>query len=154
MFSNSFIPAAVRQWNMLSPSVRNSEDLETYQRKLDKDKPKVNDLYYVGKRKANILHSKIRISCSQLNQDMHKIGILNSPACACGASVESSFHFFFECCRYTTERNTLHMLIIPKAPFTLNTLLHGNSECTKAENISIFEATQTFIVNTGRFNYS
>ena len=150
-YNNSFIPATIRLWNLLPSNVRNSDDVDTFKRKLDKEKPKVNDLFYIGNRKANILHAKIRMGCSQLNHDMHKIGIVNSPACACGAQVENSYHYFFECGKYMAERDILHLQILSLAPFTLQTLLFGHPKCTKSENRSIFEITQTYILTTGRF---
>ena len=151
-YNNSFFPATIRQWNLLPSSVRNSEDIDTFKRKLDKGKPKTNDLFYIGNRKANILHAKIRMGCSQLNHDMHKIGIVTSPACSCGAEIENSFHYFFECIKYTTERNLLHQNIIVLAPFTLQTLMFGNPKCSKAVNKIIFDSTHTYILNSGRFN--
>ena len=152
IFNNSFFPTTIRQWNLLPPTVRHSEDIETFKRKLDKDKVKVNELFYIGSRKTNILHAKLRMGCSQLNQDMHRIGIANSPACACGAQIENAFHYFFECGKYIAERDILHFKIISMAPFTLHTLLFGNPKCTKAENRIIFESTQMFILTTSRFN--
>ena len=151
-YNNSFFPATIRQWNLLPSSVRNSEDIDTFRRKLDKGRPKTNELFYIGNRKANILHAKIRMGCSQLNHDMHKIGIVTSPACSCGAEIENSFHYFFECTKYTTERNLLHQNIIVLAPFTLQTLMFGNPKCSKAVNQIIFDSTHTYILNSGRFN--
>ena len=151
IYHNSFIPATIRQWNLLPSSVRNSDDIDSFKGKLDKGKPKTNELFYIGNRKANILHAKLRMGCSQLNNDMHKIGIVSSPACACGAQVETSFHYFFECGKYVTERDILHQKIISIAPFTLQTLMFGSKRCSKAENRIIFESTQTYILNTNRF---
>ena len=151
LYGNSFIPSTVRHWNMLPRAVRNSEDLETFQRKLDKEKPKTNDLFYIGNRRVNTLHAKIRMGCSQLNHDMNKIGILDSPACTCGAPDETPYHYFFECQNHVLHRNSLQMITMPLAPFTLNTLLYGSKSCSKANNKTIFEATQNFILQTGRF---
>ena len=56
LYSNSFIPAAIREWNKLPLPFRNSEDVDSPQRKLNKDRPKSNELYYFGNRKVNIIH--------------------------------------------------------------------------------------------------
>ena len=37
-YNNSFIPATIRQWNLLPSSVRNSDDIESFKRNLDKAK--------------------------------------------------------------------------------------------------------------------
>ena len=71
LYSNSFIPAAIREWNKLPLSFRNSEDVVSFQSKLNKDRPKINELYYLGNRKVNVIHSRIRMGCSQLNQDIY-----------------------------------------------------------------------------------
>ena len=151
LYGNSFIPSTIRHWNRLPSAIRNSEDVDTFQRKLDRDKPKSNDLFYIGNRRLNILHARFRMGCSQLNYNMHKMGILSSPACSCGAPVETSYHYFFECPNYVIHRNYLQLKVIPLAPFTLNTLLYGSNSCPKANNKIIFEATQNFISQSGRF---
>ena len=154
LYSNSFIPAAIREWNKLPLSFRNSEDVVSFQSKLNKDRPKINELYYLGNRKVNVIHSRIRMGCSQLNQDMYKIGVMSSPTCACGISSENAYHYFFECSRFTRERNILQMsiLCLPGATFTLNTLLHGGTKCSKGNNKIIFEAVHSYIVSTARFS--
>ena len=83
---------------------------------------------------------------------MCKIGVSSSPACACGTIPENSYHYFFDCHRYTNERNTLQLsiLCIPRAIFTIDIILNGSSKCSKAENKVIFEAVHTHI-STGRF---
>ena len=109
IYHNSFIPARIRQWNfLLSPSVRNYDDMDSFKSKLDKGKAKTNELFYIGNKKANILHAKLRMGSSQMPPDMHKIGIVRLPACACGAQVENSFHYFFECCKYESFYRTMY----------------------------------------------
>ena len=148
---NSFLPSTIHEWNKLPPVTRNSVDLESFRRNINKKKPKPNELFYIGNRKANILHARIRMGCSQLNHDLHRIGVKRSPECSCGSPDETSYHYFFECSNYIIQRNCLQSQIIPLAPFTLNTLLFGNRNCSKAKNKIIFEATQNFILQSDRF---
>ena len=151
IFKNSFLPSTIRQWNTLTLATRNSEDVESFRRKLNKNVTKPNELFYIGNRTASILHARIRMGCSGLNQDLHKIGIKESPQCSCGSAKETAYHYFFECPNYIIQRDILQSKIIPLAPFTLNTLLFGNKSCSKANNKYIFEKTQTFITQSGRF---
>ena len=88
---------------------------------------------------------------SQLNEHLFKIGVTDSPACSCGAASESVWHFFLTCPRYTIARDVLHTTINALAPFCLNTLLFGNSECDLNQNIIIFLAAQEFIEKSKRF---
>ena len=92
------------------------------------------------------------MSCSLLNHDMHTIGILSSPACACGAQVENAYNYFVECSKYIAERDVLQIQMIRKAPFTLNTQFDGSQNYTKADKRYMFSATKEYILSTSKFN--
>jgi hypothetical protein len=47
---------------------------------------------------------------SFLNHDLHKVHILSSPACSCGAPQEDANHFFFVC--YETKNLIKNKAII------------------------------------------
>ena len=42
---------------------------------------------------------------SSLKADLYGVNIIPSPACSCGAPIENSDHYFFECLLYTNQRN-------------------------------------------------
>ena len=99
--------------------------MDEFRRELNRTKAKRNELYYFGERKYAIIHSRMRMGCSQLNSDLYKIGVVESPSCSCGANRETVHHFFFECDKYVILRNELQCKIIRFGNFNLKTVLFG-----------------------------
>ena len=69
-YYNSFLPSTLRQWNNLSIETRQLNSLKSFKWFLKKDKSSVPKYYYFGKRKAQILHTRLRTGCSSLNLDL------------------------------------------------------------------------------------
>jgi hypothetical protein len=59
--------------------------------------------YYTGSRLGQILHSRLRMQCSSLNQHLYRKNIVDSPNCICG-STQSTTHYLFHYLRYTAQR--------------------------------------------------
>ena len=150
-FHKSFYPSCIRLWNALDVETRSSPSIEAFRAKLNKNVAKQNKLFYLGKRQLNILHAQLRLNCSPLKSHLHKIGAINDATCACNKASEDVYHFFFSCELYKTQRDRLQMEILPVAPFTLNTILHGSTDCSESVNKSIFIAVQNYIAETKRF---
>ena len=91
------------------------------------------------------------MGCSELNDDLYRIGVVNSPACSCGARRENQFHFFMTCPKYVNIRQQLHSEIIKVARFSIGTVLYGDKELSVKTNIDIAELVHNFITNSGRF---
>ena len=93
------------------------------------------------------------MSCSPLNSDQYKIGIVDSPSCSCGANLENVYHFFFECSNYVLLWNELQSKIIPFGSFNRKTLLllvEGKGS-TISHKEKIFEAAHRYIKSSVRF---
>ena len=154
LFDKSFFPSTIRLWNQLPVEIRNSESINKF--KLSIVQPviraiKFDELYNFGNRFLAIQHTRLRLDASQLNSHLFKIGIKNTPKCSCGAPYEDSWHYFFHCPNYTIPRSNLHTVISQYAPFTLQTVLYGSSNCSLTENIEIFSAVHNYISVTERF---
>ena len=63
---NSFLPLTVRAWNNVQDEVKQSESVNTLKSSLNKDKTPVPKHFYVGSRKVQILHTRLRTNCSSL----------------------------------------------------------------------------------------
>ena len=94
----------------------------------------------------------MRMGCSQLNSDLCRMGLVQSPLCSCGVSTEDSFHFFFQCNKYTVLRNEFQAKVISLGAFNLKTVLFGISPNDMSKNQDIFEAVHKYIKFTGRFD--
>ena len=154
MFSNSFFPSTIRIWNQIPLHVRRAEHISFFEKYLNEKYklPEKYKFYSFGNRHTSILHSRLRMGCSQLNLHLHKVGLRESGNCDCGDGSEDTLHYFFLCRKFNSIRIDLHESVIRLAPFTLKTILMGSDECSKSENEKIFRAVFTFIEKSGRFN--
>ena len=154
IFDKSFFPSATRLWNLLPFDIRNSPTLSQFKSNLISKScilVKHPSLLNLGKRYYAILHARLRMGRSQLNEHLYKIGIKDSPLCSCGQGVEDVWHFFFSCPLFVIDRNHLHTIIINLAPFNIHTVLYGSEHCNLESNKLIFLAVQNFIEKSGRF---
>ena len=64
-----------------------------------------------GSKLGNILHTRIRVGRSSLNQHKFTIGLSDSPECLCHCKSESPEHFFLDCFLYSLEHQIMFSLI-------------------------------------------
>ena len=69
-YNNSFLPSVLRDWNTLPAETKQSNTLSSFKYFLKKDYKPVPKYYYYGKRKTQILHTRLRTGCSSLNLDL------------------------------------------------------------------------------------
>ena len=104
-YYNSFLPTALRDWNVLSPDTRNAPTLNSIKHTLRNNQilvPKYFGTLHVS-RTAQFLLNCIRIECSSLNSHLFKKNLIDNQFCSCGI-IETTSHFFFSCPRYTAHR--------------------------------------------------
>ena len=110
LYYNSFLPSTVRAWNNVHEEAKHSDSINTFKGFLNKDKSHIPKHFYVGNRKAQILHTRLRTNCSSLNLDLFVKNISDSPLCQCG-SVENAQHYFFHCRKYQVQRTELMNIV-------------------------------------------
>ena len=144
LYYNSFLPSTLRQWNNLSIETRQLNPLNSFKCFLKEDKRTVPKYYFYGIRKAQILHTRLRMGCSSLNLDLFMKNIMNSTMCQCG-SIENTQHLFFHYNFYQRQRTILlNSVAIYHTP-TLNLLLNGDPSLSKAINEDIFKHVHEYI---------
>lgn len=148
-YANSFLPLTIRQWNTLSPELRNSQSLGEFKRKLTVKRQIPSDRFNVGNRKNQINHARLRLGCSLLNFELHRRNLVPSPLCACGHN-ETVSHFLLQCPLYHDLRQ-IYFADLPCAPI-LNNLLFGNDHLSSSENSDLFLKVQGYIAATKRFD--
>lgn len=112
-------------------------------------KSRVPKWYYVGSRKGQILHCKLRLKCSSLKLHLFQKNLVDNPLCQCG-QVESIDHFLLRCRLFSDLRQaTIHSL-----QYNLNTdlLLYGDNTLSFEQNCQIFSQVQTFLLRSKRFS--
>ena len=96
LYYNSFLQSTVRAWKNVNDEMKQSDSLNTFKGFLSKDKLLVPKHFYLGHRKVQVLHTRLRTNCSSLNLDLFARNMSDFPLCQCG-SVENAQHFIFHC---------------------------------------------------------
>ena len=99
LYSNSFLPSAVRNWNELPHEAKQIESINSFKHFLARERKRAPVYHYTGKSLCQILHTRLRTNCSSLNYYLFSKHITDSPLCRCG-TVEDANHYFFECRMY------------------------------------------------------
>ena len=64
LYYNSFLPSTVRAWNNVHDEAKQSDSLNTFKYCLNKNKTRIPKHFYVGSRKAQVLHTRLRTRSS------------------------------------------------------------------------------------------
>ena len=101
--------------------------------------------FHAGKRKGQILHTRIRMERSSLNSHLYGKNIINSLSRICGGFV-SAYNFFFICPIYRHTKKTYLSEVLQ----THNTheLLYCKEATTDLENEALFLKVQDFIIHS------
>ena len=160
-YQDSFFISTTDMWNDLSPELQNATSLYSFKNTLKATIPSASKYFSYGVRKFNIIICQLRNSKSQLQYDLHRDRLAESPVCSnCNSGVsETVQHYFFECDKYEFERlGLINSLLkrpnIYKSINELNTqnLLTGIPEISRAENEILIDIIIEFIRNTCRFD--
>jgi hypothetical protein len=103
LYYNSFIPSSVRLWSLQPDTIRLSPFIQALKYSLKSNTSSEPLYYYADSRLVQILHSRLRMQCSSLNQHLYRKNVVGSPNCICGLA-ESTTHYLFPCPRYTVQR--------------------------------------------------
>ena len=151
-YYNSFLPAAIRDWNDLPCADRIVDTVDDFKRQLSQGRVIVPKYFYAGNRSMQILQTRLRTGCSSLNYDLYSKNIIESPLCNCRCGeIENADHFFFRCHLYQNHRQVLMDTLSQHGNITLNIILNGDFNLPNEANIAIFEAVQRYIQRTKRF---
>ena len=148
-FKKSFVPDTIHIWNSVSLDNRRETSVNKF-------KTLLSGFCQTGISKPPFYHSfgkrKLR-HCCILNHDLHKLNIIVSDKCSCGA-VEDAFHFFFNCKNYTNARNKFLLQLLQQDHFrVINThlLLWSDESLSNDINNYLFYTVLTFFQESGRF---
>ena len=109
----SFIPSAIRTWNLTDNEIKTAQSLASFKSKLKASKgyPFIR-LNLYGNSYGHICLSRIKLGLSGLNSHRHKFRFIPNNLCpTCGMRNENPVHYFFDCPTYTAQRvQMLHLL--------------------------------------------
>ena len=131
----------MREWNNLSEEAKQIGSLISFKTFLNRDRKKVPKYYVTGKRKLQILHTRLRTNCSSLNSDLFLKNMTKSPVCTCGI-IENAYHFFFICNRYDIPRDDMFHSLSDIPNLNLRRLLYGDETLPFQTNARFFLEVQ------------
>ena len=151
LYSNYFLPSTVRSWNKQPAEIQALPTLPSFKNYFKNKSIKKPQYYYEGTRIGQILHSRLRMNCSNLNQQLFKKHLVQSPNCPCG-EIESNDHYLLKCQRYTIFRERYIFNLRLPIRISANVLLFGSERLSFEQNKAIFKSVQNFIVASNRFS--
>ncbi len=149
-YKHSFFHSSIREWNSLSPSVRDlNQSVQAFKNSLNRNRKKPPDHYLqiVVDRATQIIHANMRTQSSNLNYHLFERYLKDDSACNCGAPVEDAIHFFKQCPLYRDLRNEIFGIHVP----SLNEILCGSLNDNTEKNIQLFTKVQQYIKRSERF---
>ena len=150
LYRNSFFPSTTVLWNNLPDNIKNIASLSHFKRCLSTNDNQVPPYYYIGCRKAQAIHCRLRLNMSDLHNDMFNRFISEDRSCECGYEEETAYHYLLNCPKYDVARaNTINVL--PPLATNINTLLFGDQQLSLPFNSYIFLTVQEFITISERF---
>ena len=70
LYYNSFLPSSIRLWNDLTSDIRNNTPINSFRTYLNRNTLPANPVFFYGDRKSQILHIRLRLKCSSLNNHL------------------------------------------------------------------------------------
>jgi len=153
LYKSSFFPSTTKLWNELPDNIKSNTSLSALKQHLSRNDLIAPNYYtFCVSRIEQIIHCKLRLGISDLNNDLVKRHLSADNICPCGNSPETAYHFLLECQRYNNVRAAT-LLKLPQRLLNIDTLLKGNlNNSTINENEILFKIVQAYIAKTNRFN--
>ena len=151
IYNKSFFPSTSTLWNSLPLFIQQTQSIGQLKHYLFSADTPVPRHYYLGNRKEQIIHCRLRLGMSDLKHDMYNRHIVNDPSCTCSFPQETAEHFLLHCPIYTTQR-TDTIFTLPQEQISTRNLLYGIASLSFQSNALIFETVHKYIMLTTRFD--
>ena len=80
LYSNSFLPSAIRDWNELPEEIRSAPSLLAFKHKSNRNIRMPQKFDFTGKRLGQIYHARLRTNCRSLNLLLFSKNLTDSPS--------------------------------------------------------------------------
>ena len=135
----------MQDWKNLPLQVRQSESFSIFKNHLFADVSPWPDYFNAGSRVGQVLHTRLCLECSALNNDLYRRNLVASPLCERG-EVENATHYIFQCPRFSQHRQQLLSDLVTNC--TLRNLLFGSNNITDQENEDVLKkSTNVYLRN-------
>ena len=164
-FKACFYPDSLSEWNKLSPEIRESPSVSTFEKKLCfQIRPPANSVYGIHNPKGVAYLTQLRVGLSKLNFHKFKYNIKDTvnPMCQVNDGIEDTEHFLLLCNSFSEHRRNLlsglnDVLEAYKHSNTsdinmLQLFLYVSKHLPLEANKLILNLTITYISETKRFD--
>jgi len=166
-FRTSFIPSAMRQWNVMDNAVKTSTSVGTFKHNLQSHPYQPLDTYGIHNCAYGLSaleHSRIRMGLSGLKGQRAAYNLIEDGSCDhCGWPDESAVHYLLLCPHHAASRTpllrgvegilrSLGVEMDGDRQLTTSLLLHGSQHLSHEDNNKVTNLVQTFIKQSKRFN--
>jgi hypothetical protein len=155
LYASYFLSSTLKLWNSLPPEIKDSPSLSILKSRLTSrvHHDIVPKYYYYGPRLTQILHARLRMRSSSLNEHLYIKNIIDNPNCLCG-EIESTYHYLFKCPKYTRQRNILFRKLFQLLNIrpSESLLLFGSPDLDIDSNIIVFTTVHQYISQSKRFS--
>ena len=112
IFSKSFFPKTIHEWNNLSDEIKRSNSVNAFKTKLKSiyGPSDANKLFAYGHGYSTINHCRMRLGLSHLRSQLYNYNLVNTPYCeneACDHVLKTPSHFLLSCPRHSDKRLTM-----------------------------------------------
>ena len=150
LYKSSFFPSTTLLWNSLPIDIQTSTSLSQFKNFLKSTDHTPQPYYYLGDRRAQIIHTRLRINMSDLNSHLVSRHISDETKCTCGYNSETPRHYLIDCPKYERARNST-INTLQTDMIKTNLLLHRNRNLSIQTNTEIINTTLNFIQMSERF---
>ena len=150
LYRNSFFPSTTMLWNELPACAQTGTSISEFKRFLSSSDTCVPLYYYVGDRKEQILHCRLRLGMSDLQNDLYNRHLSVDRSCSCGFARETAEHFLLYCPNYINVRLAT-ITSLPVEWTNIQILLFGSQVLRNEDNVNVFLSVQASIKQTRRF---
>ena len=135
--SSFFFPSTIILWNNLPENIQRGIPISETKKYLPKNDNSVPAYFYTGARHHQIIHTKLRLHISDLNQDLVNRYVATDPSCKYGAASETVEYCLLHC-PLSTQVRDYTIQTLPPHYITIPVLLSGDPNLPSATNSAIF----------------
>ena len=125
IFSKSFFPKTIREWNNLSVDTKRAESVQSFKNKLKSTygSKEAIKLFTYGHGRPTINHCRMRLGLSHLRGQLFNYKLI-----ACDHVAETPFHYLLNCPRYADVQRTM-LSSVSEIVFQVSTKIQSLTLC-------------------------
>ena len=152
LHKNIFFPSTIKAWNELDEDIKMADNITKFKSMINPNRKRNDSLILFcnfGQRCTQVILSRLRLGCSDLNGHKYTRHLLNDSSCSCGHTNEDPAHYFLTCNKYVTIRSNKYFYL---QNVTIEYILDGSKDDIPVSNPElILSSVHEFISQFKRF---